>query len=109
MKDDRIYIEHILQSIKKIQSYISGKDQETFSNDSITQDAVVRQLEIIGEATKRISKELRNKNSEVPWDDMAGMRDVLIHDYIDVDLNIVWKTASQSIPGLKALLNKLVY
>jgi len=109
MKDDRIYIEHILQSIEKIQSYISGKDQETFSNDSITQDAVVRQLEIIGEATKRISKELRNKNSEVPWDDMAGMRDVLIHDYIDVDLNIVWKTASQSIPGLKALLNKLVY
>ena len=109
MKDDRIYIEHILQSIEKIQSYISGKDQETFSNDSITQDAVVRQLEIIGEATKRISKELRNKNSEVPWDDMAGMRDVLIHDYIDVDLNIVWKTASQSIPGLKALLNKLAY
>ena len=109
MKDDRIYIEHILQSIEKIQSYISGKDQETFQNDSITQDAVVRQLEIIGEATKRISKELRNKNSEVPWDDMAGMRDVLIHDYIDVDLNIVWKTASQSIPGLKALLNKLVY
>ena len=109
MKDDRIYIEHILQSIEKIQSYISGKDQETFSNDSITQDAVVRQLEIIGEATKRISKELRNKNSDVPWDDMAGMRDVLIHDYLDVDLNIVWKTASQSIPGLKALLNKLVY
>ncbi len=97
------------KSIEKIQSYISGKDQETFSNDSITQDAVVRQLEIIGEATKRISKELRNKNSDVPWDDMAGMRDVLIHDYIDVDLNIVWKTASQSIPGLKALLNKLVY
>ncbi len=108
MKDDRIYIEHILQSIEKIQSYISGKDQETFSNDSITQDAVVRQLEIIGEATKRISKELRNKNSDVPWDDMAGMRDVLIHDYIDVDLNIVWKTASESIPGLKVLLNKLV-
>lgn len=109
MKDDRIYIEHILQSIEKIQSYISGKDLETFSNDSITQDAVVRQLEIIGEATKRISKELRNKNSDVPWDDMAGMRDVLIHDYLDVDLKIVWKTASQSIPGLKALLNKLVY
>jgi len=109
MKDDRIYIEHILQSIERIQSYISGKDQETFSNDSITQDAVVRQLEIIGEATKRISKELRKNNSDMPWDDMAGMRDVLIHDYIDVDLNIVWKTASESIPGLKALLNKLTY
>jgi len=109
MKDDRIYIEHILQSIERIQSYISGKNQESFSNDSITQDAVVRQLEIIGEATKRISKELRKNNPDVPWDDMAGMRDVLIHDYIDVDLNIVWKTASESISGLKALLNKLVY
>jgi len=109
MKDDQIYIEHILQSIDRIQSYIAGKDQETFLNDFITQDAVVRQLEIIGEVTKRISKELRKNNSDVPWDDMAGMRDVLIHDYIDVDLNIVWKTASESIPGLKALLNKLVY
>jgi len=80
MKDDRIYIEHILQSIERIQSYISGKDQEAFLNDSITQDAVVRQLEIIGEATKRISRELRKNNSDVPWDDMADMRDVLIHD-----------------------------
>jgi uncharacterized protein with HEPN domain len=82
MKDDRIYIEHILQSIERIQSYISRKNQETFSIDSITQDAVARQLEIIGEATKRISKALRKNNSDVPWDDMAGMRDVLIHDYI---------------------------
>ncbi len=81
MKDDRIYIEHILQSIERIQSYISRKNQETFSFDSITQDAVARQLEIIGEATKRISKALRKNNSDVPWDDMAGMRDVLIHDY----------------------------
>ena len=69
---------------------------------------MVRQLEIIGEATKRISKKLRKNNSDVPWDDMAGMRDVLIHDYIDVDLNIVWKTASESIPGLEALLRKFI-
>ena len=101
MKDDRIYVEHILQSIERIQSNISGKDHEAFLNESITQDAVVRQLEIIGEATKRISKELWKNNPDLPWDDMAGMRDVLIHDYIDVDLNIVWKTASESIPGSK--------
>ena len=61
-RGSNLYIEHILQSIERIQSYISGKDQETFSNDSITQDAGVRQLEIIGEATKRISKELRRNN-----------------------------------------------
>jgi uncharacterized protein with HEPN domain len=108
MKDDLFYIENILQSINRIQSYISGKNQGTFVNDFITQDAVVRQLEIIGEATKRVSKDFRNNNPDIPWADMAGMRDILIHDYIDVDLEIVWKTASESIPILKALLEKLV-
>ena len=108
MKDDLFYIENILQSIDRIQSYISDKDQESYVDDFITQDAVVRQLEIIGEATKRVSKDFRNNYPDIPWADMAGMRDVLIHDYIDVDLEIVWKTASESIPILKTLLEKLV-
>jgi len=107
MKDDIIYIEHILQSIDRIQSYLSGKDHQSFSNDFMLQDAVVRQLEIIGEVTKRISKDLRNKNPQVPWSDMAGMRDILIHDYIDVDIEIVWKTATESIINLKNLLQNL--
>jgi len=107
MKDDKIYIEHILQSIDRIQSYLSGKDHQSFSNDFMLQDAVVRQLEIIGEVTKRISKDLRNKNPQVPWSDMAGMRDILIHDYIDVDIEIVWKTATESIINLKNLLQNL--
>jgi uncharacterized protein with HEPN domain len=107
MKDDKIYIEHILQSIDRIEAYLSGKDHQSFSDDFMTQDAVVRQLEIIGEATKRISKELRNINPQVPWSDMAGMRDILIHDYIDVDIDIVWKTASESIIKLKSLLLNL--
>jgi uncharacterized protein with HEPN domain len=107
MKDDSIYIDHILNSINRILDYISGKDREAFEADLITQDAVVRQLEVIGEATKRVSKELRSKNPDIPWSDMAGMRDVLIHDYIDVDLGVVWKTASEDIPNLKALILKL--
>ena len=98
MKDDSIYIDHILNSINRILDYISGKDQEAFEADLVTQDAVVRQLEVIGEATKRVSKELSSKNPDIPWSDMAGMRDVLIHDYIDVDLGVVWKTASEDIP-----------
>ena len=107
MKDDSIYIDHILNSINRILDYISGKDQEAFEADLVTQDAVVRQLEVIGEATKRVSKGLRSKNPDIPWSDMAGMRDVLIHDYIDVDLGVVWKTASEDIPDLKALIIKL--
>ena len=107
MKDDSIYIDHILNSINRILYYISGKDREAFEADLVTQDAVVRQLEVIGEATKRVSNELRSKHPDIPWSDMAGMRDVLIHDYIDVDLGVVWKTASEDIPDLKALIIKL--
>lgn len=109
MKDDKIYIDHILNSIDRIESYLEGKDHLSFSNDYLVQDAVVRQLEIIGEATKRISGELRITNPQVPWSDMAGMRDVLIHDYIDVDIDIVWKTVSDSIYRLRSLLQNLTW
>lgn len=108
-KDDRVYIDHILQCIERILSYISGKSHERFCDDHLTQDAVVRQLEIIGEATKRVSMELRKKNPNLPWSEMAGMRDILIHDYIDVDIDIVWKTASESIPELKILMENLKF
>ncbi|MDZ7634744.1 MAG: DUF86 domain-containing protein [Bacteroidales bacterium] len=80
MKDDNIYIDHIFKSIDRINSYLEGKDYQFFSQDFLTQDAVVRQLEIIGEATKRISREFRDNYPQVPWSDMAGMRDILIHD-----------------------------
>jgi len=106
MKDDSIYIDHILNSINRILDYISGKDRESFEADLVTQDAVVRQLEIIGEATKRVSKEFRSKHPDIPWSDMAGMRDILIHVYIDVDFGVVWKTASEDIPNLKILFLK---
>jgi uncharacterized protein with HEPN domain len=78
MKDDKIYIEHILQSIDRINSYLVDKDYRSFSDDFLTQDAVVRQLEIMGEATKRISRGLRDLNPDIPWSDMAGMRDILL-------------------------------
>jgi len=88
---------------------ITGKDHQSFSQDNLTQDAVIRQLEIIGEATKRISGEFRSKNPQVPWSDMSGMRDVLIHDYLEVDIDIVWRTATESIYNLKRLLQNLTW
>lgn len=106
-KDDSIYIEHILSSLDKICSYVSNHDQKSFLKSELTQDAVIRQLEIIGEATKQVSSELREKYSEIPWSDMAGMRDKLIHDYIDVDLWIVWETAINDVPELQKLLKEV--
>jgi len=72
MKDDSIYIDHIIKSIDRILDYISGKDRESFEADLVTQDAVVRQLEIIGEATKRVSKGFRSKHSDIPWSELPG-------------------------------------
>ncbi len=110
-KEDSLYLEHILNCINRIVSYSEEFTQEAFGADFLVQDACIRQLEVLGEATKHISFELRDSYPEIPWKQMAGMRDVLIHDYLNVDLNIVWKTVSESIPALQPkialLLQKL--
>ncbi len=107
MKDDFVYIEHIQSSLKRIISYTTGLNRELFLENLMVQDAIVRQLEIIGEATKKISLDFRNQHQSIPWIDMAAMRDKLIHDYIDVDFNMVWNTASEDIPKLELLLRNL--
>lgn len=95
MKDDKVYLEHITDSLRKILDYAEALSLDAFLNDTKTQDACIRQLEVIGEATKRLSMPLRQRFTHIPWKDMAGMRDKLIHDYIQVDLMIVWTTISE--------------
>ena len=100
MTGDQIYLRHILDAIERIESYVSvGHD--TFMSTSHWQDAVIRQLEIIGEATKRLSHDLRSQYDEVPWRRIAGLRDVLIHDYMGVDLTAVWEITQRNLPVLK--------
>ena len=105
---DLTYLEHIKDSIEKIRSYTEGLSEEDFQASTLVQDAVVRQLEIIGEATKRVSGEIKQEYPEVPWKDMAGMRDVLIHDYINVEIDIVWKTVVDYLPSLLERINGII-
>jgi len=107
-KDDTVFLRHILDAVNWIEEYTHGMDYEGFMDAHLVQDGVIRQLEIIGEATRNLSKELRDKNAEIPWKDMAGMRDKLIHQYFGVDIAAVWDTVTVDIPGLKGSVTKIL-
>lgn len=100
MKDERLYLSNIKECIERIEEYTKGGKEEFMQNKMI-QDAVIRNFEIIGEATKRLSPELRSQYSDVSWQQMAGLRDVLIHDYLKVNLNLVWQIIEQNLSNLK--------
>jgi len=106
-KDDHIYVEHILESIEKIEKYTEDLSKEDFAKQEMIQDAVIRNLEIIGEATKMISISMKQSYQNIPWKEIAGMRDKLIHDYIGVDISVVWKTIEHDLPELKKMINEI--
>ncbi len=107
-RDDNVYLQHIHDAAAKIGQYIQGIDEDKFLQNSLVQDGVIRQLEIIGEAIKNLSSELRNRHPHISWRDFAGMRDKLIHQYFGVDLQIVWTTATDDIPEIKEKINKIL-
>jgi len=107
MRDDRIYLSHIRDSITRIESY-TGRGKETFFRETIIQDAVIRNLEIIGEAVKKLSPDLRGRHPEIPWTQIAGLRDVLIHDYFGVRLETVWTAVKHRLPELKHHIETLL-
>jgi uncharacterized protein with HEPN domain len=106
-RDESVYLRHVLDAIAKIELYLQGIDEEAFLQQTLIQDGVIRQLEIIGEAVKRLSSGLRGNQPQIPWQDIAGMRDKLIHDYFGVDIEKVWLTAKDDLPMLKAAVTSL--
>jgi uncharacterized protein with HEPN domain len=104
MKGDRLYVGHILLAAKDIKTYVSGSDFDVFSRNTLLQDGIIRKLEIIGEASKRLTPEFRDALPDIPWKDVIGMRNKLVHDYFGVNLEAVWETATVEVPELRGAL-----
>ena len=102
------FVQDILDSIDDTGIFIEGMDFEDFIKDKKTIYSVVRAIEIIGEATKNVPEEIRQKYPDIPWKKMAGMRDRLAHEYFGVDLEILWGTATEDVPGLKVPVSKVL-
>ncbi|MDK2978729.1 MAG: hypothetical protein PWP52_1443 [Bacteroidales bacterium] len=107
MKEDLVYIEHIMDCIRKIKDYSYHLDRDDFLKNELVQDAIIRNIEIIGEATKNVSAGFKQSYPDIPWKEMAGMRDKLVHDYLGVDVEVVWATIHQDIPFLEQQIQKI--
>ncbi len=105
MKDDKLYLIHITECIARIEKYVTG-GREEFINSSLIQDAVVRNLQVLAESTQRLSDNLKNKIPEVDWKSISGFRNILVHDYLGVDVDRIWQIIQTDLPTLKAAINK---
>jgi len=108
IRRDRDYLLDIEQAIERILSYTAGLTWEKYLQDYKTQDAVIRNLEVIGESTKNLSDELRERYPAIPWRDMAGTRDRLTHHYFGINQEIVWQIVKQDLPGLKQQIDQMI-
>jgi uncharacterized protein with HEPN domain len=107
-KDVKVFIAHILESISLIEKYTFQISKADFLKSPQVQDAVIRRLEIMGEAMKNIPVDFRDKYPDVPWREIAGMRDILIHEYFGVDLELTWATVKDNLAAVKHVLSRII-
>jgi len=108
MKKDKAYLKHILDAISDVDKFTENIPKERFYENKEKQYAVLRALEIIGEATKNLSRESKERHPQIPWKDIAGMRDKLIHEYFGVNLDLVWETIKNKLPELKKQISEIL-
>lgn len=104
-----VYLQDILESIQQIEEYLNGVKEDEFYKNFEKQDAVLRRLEIIGEAVKHLPNKIRNRYNEIPWRKIAGMRDIIIHEYFGVTLSMIWVVAQRDLPDLKSKIQEIVH
>ena len=103
-KDNSIYIEHMLDCILRIDEYVESKEQ--FYSSRLVQDAVVRNLQVMSESSQRLAEEIKQRYPDIPWKEISGFRNILVHDYLGVDLDVIWSVVEQELPSLQQALTK---
>ena len=107
-RDPRLYLDEIVESIDAILTYTANLNEERFRGEKLVQDAVLRRLQIIGEAVKRLPTDLREQYPGVPWRQMAATRDVVVHDYFGLDLSLTWSVATRDLPPVKPQILRII-
>ncbi len=104
-KDNAVYVEHMLDCIHRINEYVENKEQ--FYDSTLVQDAVVRNLQTMAESSQRLPDSIKNEQQDIPWNNIAGFRNILVHDYLGVDLDMIWSVIEKELPTLEKVLTTI--